>query len=221
MSVPAPTPIDRRQRRRDDTIEEVISVAIEVMADDGVAGLSLGEVARRMGMKTPSLYGYFPSKAALYDAVFARGAKLFREAVEADQFDGEDLVDVLTAAAVVSVRWAVEHPTYAHLLFWRPVPGFEPSPQAYAPAVAVAAGAVRRFAELQERGLIRADVSAEDVFRDWSILVSGIVSQQLSNAPEAPFARGAFTSRIPVMAAMFAAHYGASRPVNRSRKRSS
>lgn len=220
MAVPAPL-TDRRQRRRDDTIEEVISVAVEVMAEQGVAGLSLGEVARRMGMRTPSLYGYFPSKSALYDAVFARGAALFREAVEVQAFEGDDLDGMLTAAAVVSVRWAVEHPTYAQLLFWRPVPGFEPSPEAYAPAVAVAATAVQRFAELQQRGLIRADVSAEDVFRDWTILVSGIVSQQLSNAPDAPFARGAFTSRIPAMAAMFAAHYGTTTRKPRLRKRPS
>ena len=33
------------------------------------------------------------------------------------------------------MRWAVEHPAYAPLMFWRPVPGFDPSERAYAPAV--------------------------------------------------------------------------------------
>ena len=43
------------------------------MTEYGVGGLSLGEVARRMGLRTPSLYVYFDSKNAVYDAVFARG----------------------------------------------------------------------------------------------------------------------------------------------------
>src|SRR5206468_8789214 len=75
MTAPArPLPVgDRRQRRRLETIEEIVDVAVEVMCEHGVGGLSLGEVARRMGMRTPSLYVYFDSKNAVYDAVFARG----------------------------------------------------------------------------------------------------------------------------------------------------
>ena len=219
MSITAP--VDRRHLRRQETIEEVISVAVDVMAEHGVAGLSLGEVARRMGIRTPSLYVYFPSKSALYDAVFQRGAEQFRAAVEATPTDGDDLVAILTTAAETSVRWAVEHPTYAHLLFWRPVPGFEPSPEAYAPAVAVAELAQQRFADLQAHGLLRSDVSAAEAFRDWTILISGVVSQQLSNAPDEPFAHGGFTTRIPAVVAMFAAHYGGSSRRPRLRKKSS
>ena len=60
---------DRRQR----TTDEVLATALAVMNDAGASGLSLGEVAKRMGMRTPSLYGYFPSKAAVCDELFARG----------------------------------------------------------------------------------------------------------------------------------------------------
>jgi AcrR family transcriptional regulator len=202
-------PTDRRARRRLETIDEVVSVAVEVMAEHGVAGLSLGEVARRMGIKTPSLYVYFDSKHALYDAVFERGAQLFLAAVDAVGNEGTDLVELLTEAGRAAARWAVEHPTYSQLLFWRPVPGFTPSPRAYAPAVEIAARSTTRLAELQRRGLIRADVAPEDVFRDWTVLTAGVISQQLSNGPEESFDDGAFTSRLPVLAAMFAAHYGA------------
>src|SRR6476646_4414415 len=68
-------PLDRRQRRRLETIEEVLDIAAEIMTEQGVAGLSVGEIARRMGIRPPSLYVYFPSKNALYDALFARGAQ--------------------------------------------------------------------------------------------------------------------------------------------------
>src|SRR6266545_1785819 len=66
--------LDRRARRREQTIDEILDVAIRVMGEEGVAGLSLSEVARRMGIQPPSLYKYFPSKLALYDELFRRGA---------------------------------------------------------------------------------------------------------------------------------------------------
>jgi AcrR family transcriptional regulator len=56
---------DRRVQRHNQTIEEILDLAIQVMAEDGVAALSLAEVARRMGMRPPSLYQYFPSKLAV------------------------------------------------------------------------------------------------------------------------------------------------------------
>jgi len=68
-------PLDRRRRRRLETIEEVLDVAVEIMTEQGVAGLSIGEVARRMGIRPPSLYVYFASKEAMYDAVFLRGSR--------------------------------------------------------------------------------------------------------------------------------------------------
>src|SRR5207248_7617402 len=97
-------------------------------------GVSLGEIARRMGIRTPSLYVYFPSKNALYDALFERGARevgnVVTEASErllAELGPDRQLEDVLLDAATTFVRWAVEHPAYTQLLYWRPVPGFEPS----------------------------------------------------------------------------------------------
>src|SRR5437763_8213504 len=76
-----PLPLDRRQRRRQETIEEVLDIAVEIMTEQGAGGLSLGEVARRMGIRPPSLYVYFPSKDAMYDALFARAAREISDVV--------------------------------------------------------------------------------------------------------------------------------------------
>jgi AcrR family transcriptional regulator len=64
---------ERRARRRRETIEEALDHAVEVMAEHGVGGLTVSEMARRMGVRPPSLYKYFPSLHAVYDALFARG----------------------------------------------------------------------------------------------------------------------------------------------------
>ena len=43
--------LDRRTRRRQETIAEILDVAIELMETEGVAALSLSAVARRLGMQ--------------------------------------------------------------------------------------------------------------------------------------------------------------------------
>ncbi len=211
MTQGPPAAVDRRQRRRQETIEEVLGLAAEIMAEQGVAGLSIGEIARRMGIRPPSLYVYFPSKHALYDALFARGARLLLEAMEAVTAalpaTATTLAEILLPAAQAFVRWSVEHPAYSQLLFWRPVPGFAPSPEAYQPAVRLIELARARIATLQDAGLVRADLPTEQIERDWSILVSGVVSQQLSNAPEETFEDGRYTAALPGLVSMFAGHY--------------
>jgi len=209
------TTLDRRQRRRQETIAEVVDVAAKIMAEQGVVGLSVGEVARRMGIRPPSLYVYFPSKHALYDALFARGAQEVLDHVRSDDLgrsEGQRLDEVLLHVAETFVRWSVEHPAYTALLFWRPVPGFAPSAEAYAPAVELVELTRARFADLQDHGLLRADAEIDEVQRDWTVLISGVISQQLSNAPGEPLAEGRFTSALPTLVAMFARHYGAVTP---------
>ena len=204
-------PVDRRQRRRRETIEEILDVAVAVMAEQGAAGLSLGEVARRMGIRPPSLYVYFPSKHALYDALFARGGRSLLESVQAAEVfradDTRPLEATLLAGSRSFVAWAVAHPTYSQLLFWRPVPGFTPSPEAYAPAVELVDLVTQRFAELQHHQQIRDDVPAEQLTRDWTVVMSGVVSQQLSNAPHESFEHGTFSTALPRLTAMFASYY--------------
>jgi AcrR family transcriptional regulator len=70
---------DRRARRRQETIAEILGIATEVMTEQGVNGLSLAEVARRLGVQPPSLYKYFPSLMAVYDALFRRGQAIANE----------------------------------------------------------------------------------------------------------------------------------------------
>lgn len=210
-AAPAPAPASRRHRRRQETIEEVLGTAAAIMAEQGVAGLSTGEIARRMGIRPPSLYGYFPSKHALYDALFARGANSLLAAMSEELAEpvagSATLTGVLLRGGEAFVRWSLEHAAYSQLLCWRPVPGFTPSPEACEPAAELVRLSIERFAGLQRMGLVRTGVPAELVHRDWAILLSGVVSQQLSNAPGEDFGTGRFTAALPGLAAMFARHY--------------
>ena len=56
------------------------------MTEEGVNGLSLAEIARRLGVQPPSIYKYYPSLMAIYDELFRRGQtenlEVMRQAME-------------------------------------------------------------------------------------------------------------------------------------------
>src|SRR6266699_4804567 len=73
------SPQERRQRNREEMRHAILEAARQVMREEGVAALNLQEVARRVGVRAPSLYEYFPGKMAIYDALFRMGVRLLGE----------------------------------------------------------------------------------------------------------------------------------------------
>lgn len=164
---------DRRTERREATKAEIIDVAWKMVRAEGLAALNLRDLAAKVGMRPPSLYSYFSSKHAIYDAMFLQGnLELLAAFSAADEHD--DPVEALVAGARVFVRFGVEDPARAQLLFMRTIPGFEPSEEAY--------GVARRVVELSKAQIERYGIPSE-YFDLWTALISGIVWQQISNDP--------------------------------------
>ena len=55
------------QQKRTIMITRILDTAREIMRSEGVAALSMQEIARRMRMRAPSLYNYFTSKTEIYE----------------------------------------------------------------------------------------------------------------------------------------------------------
>lgn len=202
-----PPPGDRRARRRQETIAEILEIAEGVMTEEGVNGLSLAEVARRLGVQPPSIYKYFPSLMAIYDALFLRGQLehlgVLRQAMAEHPPGLEALIHGLEASG----RWLLAHRAKAQLLFWRPVPSFEPSPEAFAPSqemVAIQRGALAQAVALGQLG--RAADSDEAVYLV-STLIVGVLSQAMANEPDVEWGRGRFTPLFPKLMRLLSAAY--------------
>ena len=54
------------------TAERILDAAEDLFAEKGYSATSLGDVADRVGIRSPSLYNHFRNKEALYEAVLDR-----------------------------------------------------------------------------------------------------------------------------------------------------
>jgi len=127
-------------------------------------------------MRAPSLYSHFESKHAIYDAMFGEAWSAYEQAKIAEE---PDLTDDLRQCAHLMSRtffdFAVADPARYQLMNQRLIPGFEPSPDSYAPAVRVleAGHQVAR-----DRGL-----ADPDDFILLIAIVTGLIDQQIANDP--------------------------------------
>ena len=71
----------RPSRRGAETRKRVLDVAEEAFAQSGFAGAHLQHIAKQVGVQKTALYYYFPSKAALYEAVLVRMLEAFDQTV--------------------------------------------------------------------------------------------------------------------------------------------
>jgi AcrR family transcriptional regulator len=166
--------VDWREARRNSARQAIVDAAWAVVSEEGLAGLSLRDLARRAGITTPTIYAYFESKGAIYDAMFGRAATEFAAAM-AEPYDSEDPRQILVSALRRFVAFCVTDPVRYQLLFQRTLPGFEPSAPSYAPAVRALAGARERLA--------LNGITAPRHVDMWTALTTGLVDQQVSNDP--------------------------------------
>ena len=165
---------DKVTQRREAKIASMVASAWTLAREHGIAGVSLHALAREVGMRQPSLYEYFASKHALYDAMFADGNRQLLERLDALTLP-RDHRAALKKFMGAFVAVALEDPARYELLFQRHVPGFTPSPESYALAEQVL---FRAATVMKEAGVAHQD-DADCVVA----MVGGLMEAQLSNDP--------------------------------------
>src|SRR5438128_4793824 len=165
---------DKVTQRREAKVASIVASAWKLAREHGIAGISLHALAREVGMRQPSLYGYFDSKLALYDAMFSDGNRQLLERLDALELPRDPRAALKKYLGTLAA-FALEDPARYELLFLRHIPGFTPSPESYALAEDVLGGAV-------------ALMNAAGVTRQGDIdcivaMTAGLVDAQLSNDP--------------------------------------
>ena len=71
--------------KQEDTRQRILDEALELFSAKGYDSVSVGEIAKAVGIKAPSLYNHFPSKQAIFDAIVESTAAQY--AADTDKID--------------------------------------------------------------------------------------------------------------------------------------
>jgi AcrR family transcriptional regulator len=178
----APARLDRRTARRQETMDEIVAAAWDIVREQGLAGLAMRDLGERVGMKAQSIYSYFASKNEIYDAMFHEGYLDFAAAMAAvsnSPTDGAGAIDGGPSAAHQAAHrffeFCTSDPVRYQLLFQRTIPDFVPSPKSYAVALEVYDATTTHLGSF---GIT--DPEAVDL---WTAVLTGLTGQQISNDP--------------------------------------
>ena len=165
---------DRRAERFAATRREIIDAAWDLVRANGLGALAMRDLGARVGMRAQSLYAYFPSKFAIYDALFAESNRELLRRLN-DLAAVRDPIEGLRARTRLFLAFCVEDPGRYQLLFQRTIPGFEPSPEAYAPALDVL--------QTAREALLECGITDPQAIDMWTGITGGLAAQQIANDP--------------------------------------
>ena len=174
MTGEAKNQVDRRGRRREAKRATILAEAWILAHRDGLAAISLRDLAERVDLRQPSLYAYFDSKLGLYDLMFADGNRQLLELMRSLSLSDDPRKALVTFVEAL-VRFSSEDVVRHQLLFQRTIPGFEPSPRSYGPAL--------EFYECARQKLAATGASDPGDVDVFSALVTGLAHQQVANDP--------------------------------------
>ncbi len=165
---------DPRARRKEAKREQIIAAAWTLAHRDGLGGISLRDLAKMVELRQPSLYAYFDSKHALYDAMFEQGNRALLAAT-AQLPVASDPRQAVREFVRLLLDFSNADLVRYHLLFQRPIPGFTPSDASYAVAI--------EFYEEGRTRLAAAGVTDQSDFDLFTALIAGLADQQVANDP--------------------------------------
>ncbi len=155
-------------------MDEVLVAARNLAEERSLAGISMRELGTRVGLHASSLYQYYPSKDAIYDALFALGHRELHAHMAALDRTGKP-VDVFKRGSRLFTEFCLTDHVRYQLLFQRTLPGFAPSPASMDLAR-------QSFGDMASALAASGVTDPADVDL-WAAIQMGITEQQWANDP--------------------------------------
>ena len=102
---------------KDDLRERVLRASVSLIEEEGLASLSMREVARRAGVSHQAPYHYFPDRESILAAVAERGFELLHERMQQARSEANGASDALERTAVAYVTFACDYPAHFRIMF--------------------------------------------------------------------------------------------------------
>jgi|HubBroStandDraft_1064217.scaffolds.fasta_scaffold10609_6 AcrR family transcriptional regulator len=165
----------RTKQRTPELRDRLLQVAVAMLADEGVSGLTTRRVASEAHTSPPAVYELFGDKGGLVREVFFEGFRMLRRRFDS-LVDTDDPLRDVVATIEVFAEFERENPVLAEVMFSRPFADFEPGPHELAAGSSVREFVVGRIARCTEAGLLSGDPT--DIAHAVVALAQGLASQE-------------------------------------------
>lgn len=146
----------RPKQRTPELRDHVLSVAVALLARDGVAGFTTRSVARAAQTSTPAVYELFGDKGGLVREVFFEGFRLLRAHLETLADSEEPLTDLVALLALYR-GFMRESQVLSEVMFSRPFTDFRPGESELEASSSVRIFIVERVRRCIDAGLLQGD----------------------------------------------------------------
>ncbi len=114
----------KRRMPADGRREHILQGAMEIFAKKGFRGTTTREIARRLGISEALMFKYFPSKEALYRAIFQKKTEVSEEKFFSEEaIQAKDDRQVFHSIASYLLRKNTEDPTFFRLILYNGLEG--------------------------------------------------------------------------------------------------
>jgi len=190
---------------RDAQRRVVLDAASRFLETEGPDALTMRRVAGAVGCSTSVVYTMFGGKAGVAEALWRDGFERLRATLAA--VEGDEPLDRLAAMGQAYRANALANRSHYSVMFGRPIPGFEPSPEAYAESLRPLQLLSDAVGDCMEAGVFR-DGDAGHVARVLWAAAHGAVSLELAGYEGALGAEACFNDLLAGAAAWFFVHQG-------------
>lgn len=164
--------------------EQIVQAVLNLIATQGLRRLSVGAVARRVGIVPSAIYRHFKSKAEMIDAAFAFVRNRALETLDRICAEAPSALDRLERLVMIHVQMVRELQALPRIVFSEGHYGDAPDRRAR--AYELLRGMHGRLEEIvragQQAGEIRADLDARAVaVMTWGLLPSAVILWHMSD----------------------------------------
>lgn len=148
---------DRRQRDKDQTVQDIITAARRLFSEKGLHGTSLRDLEAASGVSKGLILHHFQTKENLYAAVQDSLAQEYTAWMAARRQTGNDFKEMITATIREALAYAREHDEFRRIALWSYLEGQEGTTES---ARGFTASLVAGMRAGQQAGLVRDDIDA-------------------------------------------------------------
>jgi AcrR family transcriptional regulator len=165
----------RAKQRTPELRDRLLQVAVGMLEDEGVSGLTTRRVAQEADTSPPAVYELFGDKGGLVREVFFEGFRMLRRRFDDLGTSADPMADLIAVVEVFRA-FARENPVLVEVMFSRPFAHFEPGREEFAAGSSVREFIVGRVQRCAAAGLLAAE--PVDIAHAVVALAQGLASQE-------------------------------------------